>query len=59
VADGPTINDIQVYENGDIYLRAERSGTKTGRIYTITYTTTDASGNTATPSAIVAVLHNQ
>ena len=52
-------NDIQVDENGDIWLRAERLGTGTGRIYTITYTATDASGNSASASATVTVPHNQ
>jgi len=59
VGDGNTMNDIQVDENGNIYLRAERSGTGTGRIYTITYTAIDASGNTATATATVTVPHNQ
>ena len=59
VGDGHTMDDIQVDENGDIYLRAERSGSGTGRIYTINYTAKDASGNTATVSATVKVPHNQ
>jgi hypothetical protein len=59
MGDGHTIDDIQVSENNDIYLRAERSGTGTGRIYTITYIAIDASGNTATASATVNVPHNQ
>ena len=59
VGDGHTLNDIQIDENGDIYLRAERSGTGTGRIYTIIYTVTDASGNSATASATVTVPHDQ
>ena len=59
VGDGHTTDDIQVSENGDIYLRAERSGTRYGRVYTITYAATDASGNTATASAEVIVPHNK
>jgi len=58
VGDGHTLNDIQIDENGNIYLRAERSGTGTGRIYTITYTVTDASGNSTTASATVTVPHD-
>jgi hypothetical protein len=51
--------DIQVDGNGNIYLRAERSGTGSGRIYTITFTATDASGNSSSAtSAIVTVPHN-
>ncbi len=51
--------DIQVDDNGDIWLRAERSGTGDGRIYTITYTATDVSGNSAFAGATVTVPHNQ
>ena len=59
IGDGHRVNDIQVDENDDIYLRAERSGTGSGRIYTITYTATDASGNTTTASVTVTVPHDQ
>ena len=59
VGDGHTTDDIQVDENGNIYLRAERSGTGTGRIYTITYIATDASGNMSSATATVTVPHNQ
>ena len=50
---------IQIDEDGNIYLRAERSGTGSGRIYTITYSATDASGNSSSVSASVSVPHNQ
>jgi hypothetical protein len=59
VGEGNTTGDIQVDAGGNIYLRAERSGTGSGRVYTITYTATDASGNTASTSATVTVPHNQ
>ena len=59
VGDGHTTDDIRVDANGDIYLRAERSGTGTGRIYTIIYTATDASGNSASAGATVTVPRNQ
>jgi len=36
-------------------LRAERSGSGKGRIYTITYRATDLAGNIATASTSVAV----
>jgi len=52
-------SDIQIHGNGDIYLRCERSGTISSRIYTITYTVTDASGNSATSSVTVTVPHDQ
>jgi len=60
VGDGHTVNDIQVDDDGNIYLRAERSGTGTGRIYTLTYTATDAAGNSSFPaSTTVTVPHDQ
>lgn len=41
-------------------VKAKRDGgSKTGRIYTITYSATDASGNRATASATVTVPHDQ
>jgi hypothetical protein len=40
-------------------LRAERLGTGSGRTYTITYSATDASGNTATKTTTVIVPHDQ
>jgi len=55
---GHTTNDIQLID-GDIYLRAERSGKGDGRIYFITYEVTDASGNSATVTATVTVPHDQ
>ena len=57
--DGNTTGDIEVRDDGSIYLRAERSGTDLGRIYTITYQAADNSGNTAISSATVTVPHDQ
>ena len=57
--DGHTADDIQVDDNGLIYLRAERSGTGSGRIYTITYQAVDDSGNAAVARATVTVPHDQ
>ncbi len=59
LGDGHTTNDIQIDVDGNLFLRAERSGKGTGRIYTITYTATDASGNSATVTATVTVPHDQ
>ncbi len=54
--------DILGHEVGtpdtEFQLRAERLGTGTGRIYTITYRATDASGNSATADVTVTVPHN-
>ena len=48
LVDGNTLDDIKVDAAGNIWLRAERSGNGTGRIYTLTYEAEDQSGNTAT-----------
>jgi len=41
-------------------LKAEREGkNRTGRVYTVTYSATDASGNKATASATVTVPHDE
>jgi hypothetical protein len=53
--DGNTVNDIVVVDQDTFELRAERCGVGSGRIYTITYQATDASGNSATRSATVTV----
>jgi hypothetical protein len=61
--DGKTVNDIQGVDIGtkdyEFQLRAERAGKGDGRVYTITYTVTDVSGNSASASATVVVLHDQ
>lgn len=53
--DGDTPNDILVVDDFHFKLRAERDGLGTGRIYTITYTVTDACGNATTQSVTVPV----
>ena len=62
IGDGNTVNDIQDAEIGAedyaFKLRAERAGTGDGRVYTITYTVTDASGNSASAFATVEVPHD-
>jgi len=57
--DSNTTNDIQIGEDGSIYLRAERSGNGNSRVYTITYQAIDASGNTKLISATVTVPHDK
>jgi len=61
--DGNTVNDIQEAVSGSpdyvFKLRAERAGEGNGRVYTITYTATDASGNSASTKAIVVVSHER
>jgi hypothetical protein len=57
IGDGHTLDDIQVDAAGNIFLRAERTGTGTGRTYTLLYEATDAMGNTATATVMVTVPH--
>jgi hypothetical protein len=62
LGDGDTPNDIQNADFGtpdlNFKLRAERSGTGSGRTYIVTYTATDAVGHTASASATVTVPHD-
>lgn len=61
--DGNTDIDWNVVANGngtyDVWVRAERSGNLTGRIYTITATAEDGSGNVSTETVTVEVPHNR
>lgn len=63
LGDGDTSPDWEVLANGDgtfaVWLRAERSGTGTGRVYALRAAATDASGNSATASASVTVPRDQ
>lgn len=56
--DGHTTGDIDITQDGKIFLRAERDGKGSGRFYVITYSATDASGNKSYASAIVTVPHD-
>jgi len=56
--DGHTSDDIRVDDNG-IWLRAERSGTGTSRVYTIIYRAVDDSGNVTVNSTTVTVPHDR
>lgn len=57
--DGSTADDVQIGPDGQIQLRAERSGKGNQRVYTITYKATDASGNIGFGSADVIVPKSQ
>ena len=59
LGDGDTANDIVTVDSTTFQLRAERSGTGTGRIYTITYQATDACGNSTTAATTVTVPHDK
>lgn len=55
VGDGNTSIDWQVLDPHHVQLRAERSGTGNGRLYTITIRCTDTSGNTSISTGTVGV----
>jgi hypothetical protein len=57
--DGDTEPDWAVRAPHAVSLRAERAGTGSGRIYTITIVAKDTAGNTSTGSTTVAVPHNR
>lgn len=61
LGDGATVQDIQAAigtGTRTFKLRAERAGELDGRVYTVTYTATDASGNTGTATTTVRVPHD-
>ena len=57
------MGNIQEADTGTVdfefYLRAERDGQGNGRIYTVTYTATDSSGNSSEGVCEVFVPHNK
>jgi hypothetical protein len=58
--DGNTTNDIVIASDcKSVQLRSERDGNGDGRVYTITFKVTDASGNVKTVTAKVTVPKNQ
>jgi hypothetical protein len=56
--DGSTMPDWQIIGPGTVNLRAERSGNRSDRVYTLTVQCTDGSGNRATSTTTVTVPHN-
>jgi len=59
LGDGDVAPDWQIVDPHHVTLRAERSGTGTGRIYVITITRTDGGGHTATKAVVVTVPMSQ
>jgi hypothetical protein len=58
--DGNTTNDIVIAADcKSVQLRAERKNNGNGRVYTITFKVTDASGNVTTATARVTVPRSQ
>lgn len=58
IGDGDQAPDWQILNDHHIKLRAERSGTGTGRIYTVRVSCTDQYGNTGTATKVVLVPKN-
>ncbi len=56
---GDKPNDIVILDDFHFQLRAERLGNGNGRVYTITYSVSDAAGNVTVKSAEVTVPKNQ
>jgi len=59
LGDGDTEGDIGVVEADGVELRAERSGTGTGRVYTLGWQAEDAAGNAVAGTCDVVVPHDQ
>jgi predicted extracellular nuclease len=57
--DGSTSPDWVVVDAHHVQLRAERAGTGSGRIYTITITATDSKGNVTSQDVTVTVPHSK
>ncbi len=55
LGDGDMPDDIVIVDDFTFYLRAERAGAGSGRVYTVTYVVTDACGNVTYVSAEVGV----
>jgi hypothetical protein len=59
LGDGDTAPDWVIVDSHSVQLRAERAGNGTGRVYTITVSCTDSSGNTTTKTVTVSVPKSQ
>jgi hypothetical protein len=59
LGDGDTAPDWQVTGDLSVNLRAERSGTGNGRVYTLTIQCTDGSNNSSSAQTTVSVPHNR
>lgn len=59
LGDGDTAPDWEIVDAHHLRLRAERSGTGGGRVYTIRITCADDSGNTTVKTVMVSVPHDR
>jgi uncharacterized repeat protein (TIGR01451 family) len=57
--DGDTAPDWEIVDGNTVRLRAERAGTGSGRVYTITITATDSVGNASAQTVTVGVPHDR
>jgi len=57
--DGNTEPDIEIIDETNLMLRAERAGGGSGRVYTVRYSVVDAAGNETFGMATVTVPHDQ
>jgi len=58
--DGNTKDDMVISKDGaSLNLRAEREGTRNGRVYTVYFEATDAAGNVGMGQCIVGVPHDK
>jgi hypothetical protein len=55
LGDGDTAPDWEIGAGLTLLLRAERAGTGSGRVYTVTIRCTDEAGNAVTKTTTVAV----
>jgi hypothetical protein len=55
IGDGDTAPDWEIVDAHHVLLRAERSGTTSARVYTITITAVDSSGNSSSATVTVEV----
>jgi hypothetical protein len=58
LGDGNMAPDWEITGDDTVNLRAERSGRRSGRVYTIAVTCTDACGNNSTGNVVVNVPHD-
>jgi len=56
LGDGDTAPDWQIVGDHRLLLRAERAGTGTGRVYTITLQAQDAAGNLSAPKTVTVTV---
>jgi len=59
IGDGNTEPDIEIVDAHHVRLRAERSGTGDGRVYTISITCKDSAQNASSRTITVSVPKNQ